>query len=87
MTGIEHSEVSSSTTPAPISLRDSFGEVVDLCLDGDVVVRFASSPGAPELKVPMQRVAYLSNGDTRDDDEDDFASELGMSSDFENGLC
>lgn len=78
---IEHSEISSSLTPAPISVIDSFGEIVDLCLDGDVVVRLALSAGAPELKVPMQRVAYLSSGDTREDDQEDFASDLGMSFD------
>lgn len=81
LTGIEHSEPSDSTKPAPISLRESFGELVDLCLDGDIVVRFALSPGSPELKVAMQRVIYLASGDTREDDQEDFASDLGMSFD------
>ena len=84
---IEGSNASNSTMPAPISVRDSFGELVDLCLDGDVVVRLALSPGAPEVKVPMQNVTYLISGDTRDDDQEDFASDSGMSFRFESGLC
>ena len=83
---IEGSETSNFVKPTRISVRDSFGELVDLCLDGDVVVRLALSPGAPEVKVPMQRVTYLASGDTREDDQEDFASDLGMSFDFENGL-
>ena len=80
----EGSETSDTSRPAPISIRDSFGEIVDLCLDGDIVVRLALSPGAPELKIPMQRVVYLSSGDTREDDEEGFASDLGMSFGFED---
>ena len=67
-------ENANTALQSPIALKDCFGEVVDLCLDGDVVVPFASSPDAPESKVSSDRLVYVSSGDTLDDEGDDFAS-------------
>ena len=47
-----------------------FGEVVELCLDGDVIVRLGVSSDAREVKIATERVFVVANGDSRDMDSD-----------------
>ena len=57
-----------------------FGEVVDICLDGDVIVRFGASPDAQEVKTRSDRVTVLASGDTLDsDDESDWTEDESAS--------
>ena len=57
------------------------GEIIDLCLDGDVVVRLGAAPEVREIKLPEERVKTIRSADTgsseysdseyEDEDEDE----------------
>ena len=71
------------------------GEVVDLCLDGDVVVRLGASPGCTEIKATRDRIVVIKSGDSgvMDDgldwEDDETASESGSESEesLTDGNC
>ncbi|KZF25308.1 hypothetical protein L228DRAFT_244114 [Xylona heveae TC161] len=48
---------------------DWFGEIVDLGLDGLVTVRLCGLPSACDIRVPIERLTVIMNGDEEDGDE------------------
>ena len=48
-----------------------FGEIVGLCLDGDIIVRLGASSDAREVKVATERVFPIADGDAKDGGESD----------------
>ncbi len=57
-------------------LTDWVGEITDLCLDGEVVVRLGAASEAREVKVAVERVSVIASGKgtseySDEDDEDD----------------
>ena len=70
---------------------DCFAEIIDVCLDGDIVVRFGASPEAEEIKIRPDRVLVIASGDTIgsegdsswiDDDETASATSESINADF-----
>lgn len=55
------------------------GEVVDLCLDGEVVVRLGASSEVREIKVAMERVIVVASANTGSSDYSDEEDEDGES--------
>ena len=53
------------------------GEVADLCLDGEILVRLGAASEVREVKIPVERVIVIASADTgssdaeEDEDEDD----------------
>ena len=63
-----------------------FGEIVDTCLDGDVIVRFGASHDAEEKKIRPDRVMILASGDTFDSDDDSEWTEEETASDSDEAI-
>ena len=55
------------------------GEVVDLCLDGEVVVRLGAASEVREVKVPVERVTVVAPAVTGDSDYSDETDDDGDS--------
>lgn len=55
------------------------GEISDLCLDGDVVVRLGAAPEVREIKIPEDQVIIIRSADTGSseysDEEDEYEDE------------
>ena len=51
------------------------GEVVDLCLDGEVIVRLGAASEVREVKVPVERIAVVAPAVTGDSDYSDFTDD------------
>lgn len=84
----------SSSTSQESSLpqgTECVGEVADLCLDGEVVVRLGAASKVREVKVPMERVLFISSANTdssdysdeEDDDDESYFSDAMSVSDEE----
>lgn len=58
---------------------ERIGEVVDLCLDGEVVVRLGAASEAREVKVPVERIAVIAPAVTGDSDYSDGIDDDGDS--------
>ena len=63
---------------SPLGGVEGVGEVADLCLDGDILVRLGAASEVREVKVPLERVirilpankSYSDYSDEEDDDDD-----------------
>ena len=63
--------ISGNGSSAPLHQTEttsSFGEVTELCLDGDIIIRLGASPDAREIKTTPERVLVIASGDTRSTD-------------------
>ena len=60
---------SGASTPTHPETKYCFAEVIDVCNDGDIIVRFGFSPGADEVKIRPDRVMIIASGDTIDSEE------------------
>ena len=70
-----------STSPAR-SLADGtewVGEVTDLCLDGEIIVRLGAASEVHEVKVPVDRVSVVASADTSSSDYSDEEDQDGDS--------
>ena len=78
----------SRSTPQESSLSqdtECVGEVTDLCIDGEVVIRLGAASEVREVKVPMERVLVISsaNTDSSDDSDESYFSDAMSVSDEE----
>ena len=60
----------SSRHHVPVLSPAAFGEIVQTCPDGDVIVRLGASCDACEVKLPMERIVVIKSDDSNDSDED-----------------
>lgn len=70
-----------STPPDSSLAKDTewIGEVTDLCVDGEVVVRLGAASEVREIKVPAERVIVIAPADTGSSDYDDEGDDDGES--------
>lgn len=72
-------------------LIDILGEVVELCLDGQVIVRCGATSGAEDVKKAIAQLAVVASGrpqddsdyDMLEDDEEDWSDDIHSTSDDE----
>ena len=90
-TGSDLDSVPQSSFPSPDT--ELVGEITDLCLDGDVVIRLGAAPEVREIKVPEERLKSIrsvdagsseyTDGEYEDADEDLYVSDAMSVSDEE----
>lgn len=77
-----HSPTQQDVAPADF---DWFGEMVDMCLDGEVVVRLGATDEVRDIRVPPERILVISSdnldSESEDtfDEEEDFSDEMSVS--------
>ena len=87
-TPVELTDDDLDSTPRRSSLSSDtelIGEITDLCLDGDLIVRLGAASEVREIKIPMERVRHYigsrPTGSSEYSDEDEYEDEDLYSSD------
>ena len=65
--------------PSDYSLLAHFGEIVDLCLDGDAIIRCGPPDQARDIKVPASKVAIVVSSQLDEDSGTEYESESDWS--------
>lgn len=88
-----------SANPAPSSMAPGvewFGEITDVCLDGEVIVRLGAAHQPRDVKFPPERILAVASDDIEndtedtddeDDDDEDWSDEMAVSQVTHSKIC
>lgn len=76
--GLARDDLNSTLQDTRLPGIDNIGEIVDLCLDGELVVRLGAAFEVREVKVPMERVKVIASADI---DSSEYSDEEGEDGD------
>ena len=77
--GLARDNLNSTLRDALVPGVEMVGEIVDLCLDGEIVVRLGAASEVREVKVPAERVNFIDSADTGSSEYSDTEDEDGDS--------